>query len=62
MVGQGRCTLSPDDSGRVLDRLAGLAQVISNESVRQALFVTGRALVSLITTRLKYLRMKRARS
>ena len=42
MVGQGRCTLTPDDSGRVLDRLAGLEQVISDESVRQALFATGR--------------------
>lgn len=42
MVGQGRSTLVPDDSGRVLDRLAGLEQVISNESVRQALFATGR--------------------
>ena len=42
MVEQGRSTLTPDDSGRVLDRLAGLEQVISNESVRQALFATGR--------------------
>ena len=42
MVGQGLSTLASDDSGRVLDRLAGLEQVISNESVRQALFVTGR--------------------
>jgi hypothetical protein len=42
MVGQGRSTLAPDDSGRILDRLAGLEQVISNESVRQALFATGR--------------------
>jgi hypothetical protein len=41
MVGQGRCTLAPDDSGRVLDRLAGLEQVISNESVRQALLAAG---------------------
>jgi hypothetical protein len=39
---QGHCTLTPDDSGRVLDRLAGLEQVISNESVQQALFATGR--------------------
>lgn len=42
MVGQGRCTLTPDESGRVLDRLAGLEQVISNEAVRQALLATGR--------------------
>lgn len=42
MVGQGRCTLTPDDSGRVLDRLAGLEQVISDASVRQALLATGR--------------------
>lgn len=41
MVGQGCCTLAPDDSGRVLDRLAGLEQVISNESVRQALLAAG---------------------
>ena len=42
MVEQGRSTLTPDESGRVLDRLAGLEQVISPESVRQALSMTGR--------------------
>jgi len=42
MIEQGRSTLTPDESGRVLDRLAGLEQVISGESVRQALFATGR--------------------
>ena len=42
MLEQGRSTLAPDDSGRVLDRLAGLEQVISNEAVKQALVVTGR--------------------
>jgi len=42
MIEQGRSTLTPDDSGRVLDRLAGLEQVISYESVRQALLATGR--------------------
>jgi hypothetical protein len=42
MVEQGRSTLTPDGSGRVLDRLAGLEQVISGESVRQALLATGR--------------------
>jgi hypothetical protein len=42
MVRQRGCTLAPDDSGRVLDRLAGLEQVISKGSVEQALFATGR--------------------
>ena len=42
MAEQGRCTLTPDDSGRVLDRLAGLEQVISGESVQQVLLATGR--------------------
>lgn len=42
MAEQGRCTLMSDDSGRVLDRLAGLAQIISSESVQQALLETGR--------------------
>ena len=42
MVEQGRSTLTPDESGRVLDRLAGLEKVISPESVRQALSMTGR--------------------
>jgi hypothetical protein len=41
MVGQGRYTLAPDDSGRVLDRMAGLEQIISNEAVRQALLAAG---------------------
>ena len=39
---QGPCTLPPDDSGRILDRLAGLEQVIPPEAVRQALQATGR--------------------
>src|SRR5262245_2159565 len=34
---RGHCTLPPDDSGRILDRLAGLEQVIPPEAVRQAL-------------------------
>jgi hypothetical protein len=38
----GHCTLSPDESGRILDRLAGLEQVIPPEVVRQALEATGR--------------------
>jgi len=39
---QGRCTLTPDESGRILDRLAGLEQIIPFEAVRQALAATGR--------------------
>ena len=34
---QGQCTLPPDEAGRILDRLAGLEQVIPPEAVRQAL-------------------------
>src|SRR3954453_23253063 len=36
------CTLPADESGRVLDRLAGLEKVISPEALRQALLATGR--------------------
>lgn len=39
---QGHCTLPADDSGRVLDRLAGLEQIIRPEVVQQALTATGR--------------------
>src|SRR5947209_5998974 len=39
---QGQCTLPADDAGRVLDRLAGLEQVIRPEDVQQALTATGR--------------------
>ena len=39
---QGCCTLPPDDSGRILDRLAGLEKVIPPERIRQALDATGR--------------------
>jgi len=42
MVEHGCSTLTPDDSGRVLDRLAGLEKVISVGAVRQALLSTGR--------------------
>lgn len=42
MNGHDRCTLTPDDSGRVLDRIAGLEKVISAETMRQALRDTGR--------------------
>jgi hypothetical protein len=40
---QGRCTLPPDEAGRILDRLAGLEQIIPPRAVRQALQATGRA-------------------
>ena len=39
---QGQCTLPPDEAGRILDRLAGLEQIISPEAVRQALAAAGR--------------------
>jgi hypothetical protein len=38
---QGRCTLAVQESGRVLDRLAGLEKVISPEEIRQALLAAG---------------------
>jgi Insertion element 4 transposase N-terminal/Transposase DDE domain len=38
----GRCILPADETGRVLDRLAGLAQVIRPEDLRQAVAATGR--------------------
>ena len=38
----GQCTLPADESGRVLDRLAGLAQVIRPEDLQQALAAAGR--------------------
>src|SRR5512135_514400 len=38
----GPCTLPADGAGRILDRLAGLEQVIPPEAVRQALASTGR--------------------
>jgi hypothetical protein len=41
-MGHGRCVLPPDAAGRVLDRLAGLEQVIPPEAIRQALQATGR--------------------
>jgi hypothetical protein len=37
-----QCTLPPDESGRILDRLAGLEQVIPPEAIQQALQATGR--------------------
>ena len=39
---QGQCTLPPDESGRILDRLAGLEQVIGPDEIQQALAATGR--------------------
>ena len=39
---RGHCTLPPDATGRILDRLAGLEQVIPPEAVRQALQASGR--------------------
>ena len=39
---QGQCTLPPDESGRILDRLTGLEQIISPEAIRQALQASGR--------------------
>src|SRR5437763_10929468 len=39
---RGQCTLSADEAGRILDRLAGLEQVIRPDDLRQALQATGR--------------------
>jgi Insertion element 4 transposase N-terminal/Transposase DDE domain len=39
---RGQCTLPADDAGRILDRLAGLEQVIRPEDIRLALTATGR--------------------
>jgi len=39
---QGQCTLSADEIGRVLDRLAGLEHVIRPEEIQQALAATHR--------------------
>jgi hypothetical protein len=39
---RGHCTLPPDASGRILDRLTGLEQIIPPEAVRQALQATRR--------------------
>ena len=38
---QGRSTLLPDESGRIMDRLAGLEKVVSLETVRAVLRDTG---------------------
>jgi transposase IS4-like protein/DDE family transposase len=39
---RGHCTLPAGEAGRVLDRLAGLEQIIRPDDVRQALAATGR--------------------
>jgi Insertion element 4 transposase N-terminal/Transposase DDE domain len=39
---QGRCSLPADESGRIMDRLAGLEKIIRPEDVQQALAATGR--------------------
>jgi Insertion element 4 transposase N-terminal/Transposase DDE domain len=39
---QGQCILPADDAGRIVDRLAGLEQVIRPDDLRQALQATGR--------------------
>jgi Insertion element 4 transposase N-terminal/Transposase DDE domain len=39
---RGQCTLPADEGGRILDRLAGLDQVIRPEDIRQALEASGR--------------------
>jgi Insertion element 4 transposase N-terminal/Transposase DDE domain len=39
---RGQCTLPADDTGRILDRLAGLEQVIRPDDIQQALQATGR--------------------
>jgi hypothetical protein len=40
---QGRCALPADGAGRVLDRLAGLEEIIRPEDIQQALAATGRS-------------------
>ncbi len=42
MTQQGGCVLPPDESGRILDRLAGLDKVITPAVVRQVLLATKR--------------------
>src|SRR5271165_1243077 len=39
---QGRCSFPVDEGGRILDRLAGLEQIIRPQHIQQALDVTGR--------------------
>jgi hypothetical protein len=42
MTRQGSCLLTPDGSGRILDRLAGLEKIITPAQIGQALSETGR--------------------
>jgi hypothetical protein len=42
MARQGRCVLPPDESGRILDRLAGLEKIIAPALIRQVLLRTKR--------------------
>jgi transposase IS4-like protein/DDE family transposase len=39
---QGQCTLPADEAGRILDKLAGLEQLIGPADIQQALTATGR--------------------
>ena len=39
---QGRCSFPVDEAGRILDRLAGLEQIIRPQLIQQALDATGR--------------------
>jgi Insertion element 4 transposase N-terminal/Transposase DDE domain len=39
---QGRCSLPADETGRIMDRLAGLEKIIRPEDIQQALAATGR--------------------
>ncbi len=39
---RGQCILSADQTGRILDRLAGLEHVIRPDDIQQALRATGR--------------------
>jgi hypothetical protein len=39
---QGRCALPADETGRVLDRMAGLKQIIRHQDIQQALAAAGR--------------------
>ncbi|MGZ3319061.1 MAG: IS4 family transposase [Isosphaeraceae bacterium] len=41
-IPRGQCILPTDDAGRILDRLAGLEQVIRPDDIQQALSATGR--------------------
>ena len=42
MAEQGCSTLVADEQGRILDRLAGLGKVVSEQLIREVLEVTGK--------------------